>query len=54
MFLAVNKSSRDRNSAKQLKINKRVAKNKNQDKSAANWVALVTGLFLLCYGIYVR
>ena len=54
MFLAVNKSSRDRNSAKQLKINKRVAKNKNQNKSAANWVASVAGLFLLCYGIYVR
>ncbi|XP_022805914.1 sphingosine 1-phosphate receptor 2-like [Stylophora pistillata] len=55
MFLVVHKhNSRDRNLAKQLQFNQRVAKVKTRGRSALKWVALVTSVFLLCYGIYMR
>ena len=55
MFLVVYKqNSRDRTLAKQLQFNRRVAKVKTQNRSAVKWLALVTSVFLLCYGIYMR
>ena len=55
MFLVVYKqNSRDRTLAKQLQFNRGVAKVKTQNRSAVKWLALVTSVFLLCYGIYMR
>ena len=55
MFLVVYKqNSRDRTLAKQLQFNRRVAKVKTQNRSAVKWLALVTSVFLLCYGLYMR
>lgn len=55
MFLVVYKqNSRDRTLAKQLQFNQRVAKVKTQNTPAVNWVALVTSVFLLCYGIMMH
>ena len=39
--------------AKQLRFNHRVLRNGN-DKSAVVMMAIVVGLFLICYGIYLR
>ena len=56
MFLVVyNLNSRDRTLAKQLRFNQPVARAKTQNKaSAVKWVALVTCVFLSCYGIMMR
>ena len=55
MFLVVyNLNSRDRNLAKQLRFNQMVAKAKTQNTSAVKWVALITCVFLSCYGIMMR
>ena len=55
MFLVVyNLNSRDRNLAKQLQFNQMVAKAKTQNTSAVKWVALITCVFLSCYGIMMR
>ena len=53
MFFAV--YSRDRTFAKKLRFNQPVARGKTQNKgSAVKWVALVTCVFLSCYGIMMR
>ena len=53
MFFVV--YSRDRTLAKQLRFNQPVARAKTQNKaSAVKWVALVTCVFLSCYGIMMR
>ena len=47
--------SRDRTLAKQLRFNHVVARAKTQNKaSAVKWVALITCVFLSCYGIKMR
>ena len=47
--------SRDRTLAKQLRFNHVVARAKTQNKaSAVKWVALITCVFLSCYGIMMR
>ena len=52
MFLVV--YSRDRTLAKQLRFNV-VTRAKTQNKaSAVKWVALITCVFLSCYGIMMR
>ena len=53
MFFAV--YSRDRTLAKKLRPSQPVARAKTQNKaSAVKWVALVTCVFLSCYGIMMR
>ena len=53
MFFAL--YSRDRTLAKKLRFNQPVARAKTQNKaSAVKWVALVTCVFLSCYGIMMR
>ena len=53
MFFAV--YSRDRTLAKKLRLSQPVARAKTQNKaSAVKWVALVTCVFLSCYGILMR
>ena len=55
MFLIVYKqNSRDHTLAKQLNFNHRVVKAQTRKKSAVKWVVLVTFMFLLCYGIFLR
>ena len=55
MFPVVyNLNSRDRNLAKQLRFNQMVARAKTQNTSAVKWVALITCVFLSCYGIMMR
>ena len=55
MFLIVYKqNSRDRTLAKQLHFHHRVVKVQTRRKSAVKWVVLVTFMFLLCYGIFLR
>ena len=55
MFLVVyNLNSRDRTVARQLNFNHRIVKIQTQNKSAVKWVVLVTCVFLLCYGIFLR
>ncbi|XP_022780920.1 trace amine-associated receptor 1-like, partial [Stylophora pistillata] len=55
MFLVVYKQkSRDRVLVKQLQFNQWVAKVKTQNSLALKWMALVTGVFLLSYGIFMR
>ena len=55
MFLIVCKqNSRDRTLAKQLHFHHRVVKVQTRTKSAEKWVVLVTFVFLLCYGIFLR
>lgn len=55
MFLVVYKqNSGDRTLAKQLQFNQQVAKVKTQNTAAVNWVALVTSVLLLCYGIMMH
>ena len=55
MFLVVyNLNSRDRTLAKQLRFNQLVVRTKTQNMSAVKWVALITCVFLSCYGIMMR
>ena len=55
MFLVVyNLNSRDRTLAKQLRFNQLVTRAKTQNTSAVKWVALITCVFLSCYGIMMR
>ena len=55
MFVVVyNLNSRDRTLAKQLRFNQVVARAKTQNTSAVKWVALITCVFLSCYGIMMR
>ena len=55
MFLVVyNLNSRDRTLAKQLRCNHVVTRAKTQNTSAVKWVALITCVFLSCYGIMMR
>ena len=55
MFLVVyNLNSRDRTLAKQLRFNHMVIRAKTQNTSAVKWVALITCVFLSCYGIMMR
>ena len=55
MFLVVyNLNSRDRTLAKQLRFNHVVTRAKTQNTSAVKWVALITCVFLSCYGIVMR
>ena len=55
MFLVVyNLNSRDRNLAKQLRFNQMVARAKTLNTSAVKWVAMMTCVFLSCYGIMIR
>ena len=53
-LVVYNLNSRDRNLAKQLRFNQMVAKAKTQNTSAIKWVALITYVFLSCYGIMMR
>ena len=46
--------SRDRTLAKQLRFNQVVTRAKTQNTSAVKWVALITCVFLACYGIMMR
>ena len=55
MFLIVyNLNSRERTLAKQLRFNQVVTRAKTQNTSAVKWVALITCVFLSCYGIMMR
>ena len=55
MFLVVYKqNSRDRTLAKQLRFNHVVIRAKTQNTSAVKWVALITCVFLSCYGIMMH
>ena len=55
MFLVVyNLNSRDPTLVKQLRFNQLVARAKTQNISAVKWVALITCVFLACYGIMMR
>ena len=55
MFLVVyNLNSRDRTLAKQLRFNQLVTRAKTQNTSAVKWVALITCVFLSCYGIMMH
>ena len=53
-FVVYNLNSRDRNLAKQLRFNQLVTRAKTQNTSAVKWVALITCVFLSCYGIMMR
>ena len=55
MFLVVyNLNSTDRTVARKLNFNHRIIKVQTQNKSAVKWLVLVTCMFLLCYGIFLR
>ena len=54
ILLAVYKNSGKRRLAKQSQFNQRIVKNKTHNRSAVTWVALVTSVFLLCYGLQIR
>ena len=49
-----NLNSRDRTVARQLNFNHRIIKVQTQNKSAVKWMVLVTCVFLLRYGIFLR
>ena len=53
-FVVYNLNSRDRTLAKQLRFNHVVTRAKTQNTSAVKWVALITCVFLSCYGIMMR
>ena len=53
-FVVYNLNSRDRTLAKQLRFNQLVTRAKTQNMSAVKWVALITCVFLSCYGIMMR
>ena len=50
----VYKNSKNRISPKQMQLNKQFAKVKAQNTSAVKWLALVTFVFLSCYGLFTR
>ena len=54
ILLVVYKNSGKRRLAKQSQFNQRIVKNKTHNRSAVTWVALVTIVFLLCYGLLIR
>ena len=55
MFLVVfNLNSRDHTLDKQLRFNHVVPRAKTQNTSAVKWVALITCVFLSCYGIMMH
>ena len=54
MFLVVYKNSKNRILPKQMQLNKRFAKVKAQKTSAVKWLALVTFVFLSCYGLFMH
>ena len=55
MFLVIyNLNSRDRTVARQLNFNHWIVKVQFQNNSAIKWVVLVTFVFLLCHGIFLR
>ena len=55
MFLIVYKqNSWDHTLATQLHFNHRVVKVQTRNNSVVKWVVLVTCVFLLCYGIFLR
>ena len=53
-FVVYNLNSRDRTLARQLRFNQLVTRAKTQNTSAVKWVALITCVFLSCYGIMMR
>ena len=53
-FVVYNLNSRDRTLAKQLRFNHVVIRAKTHNTSAVKWVALLTCVFLSCYGIMMR
>ena len=53
-FVVYNLNSRDRTLAKQLRFNQLVTRAKTQNTSAVKWVAMITCVFLSCYGIMMR
>ena len=53
-FVVYNLNSRDRTLAKQLRFNHVVTRAETQNTSAVKWVALITCVFLSCYGIMMR
>ena len=53
-FVVYNLNSRDRTLSKQLRFNQLVTRAKTQNTSAVKWVALITCVFLSCYGIMIR
>ena len=54
MYLVVYKNSKNRISPKQMQLNKQFAKVKAQNTSAVKRLALVTFVFLSCYGLFTR
>ena len=54
MFLVVYKNSKNRILPKQMQLNKRFAKVQAQKTSAVKWLALVTCVFLSCYGLFMH
>ena len=53
-FVVYNLNSRDRTLSKQLRFNHVATRAKTQNTSAVKWVALITCVFLSCYGIMMR
>ena len=53
-FVVYNLNSRDRNFAKQLRFNHVATRAKTQNTPAVKWVAVITCVFLSCYGIMMR
>ena len=53
-FVVYNLNARDRTLAKQLRFNQLVTRAKTKNMSAVKWVALITCVFLACYGIMMR
>ena len=54
MFLVVYKNSKNRILPRQMQLNKRFAKVQSQKTSAVKWLALVTCVFLSCYGLFMH
>ena len=53
-LVVYNLNSRNRTLVKQLRFNQLVTRAKTQNTSAVKWVALLTCVFLSCYGIMMR
>ena len=53
-FVVYNLNSRNRILVKQLRFNQLFTRAKTQNTSAVKWVALLTCVFLSCYGIMMR
>ena len=54
MFLVVYKNSKNRILPRQMQLNKWFAKVQAQKTSAVKWLALVTCVFLSCYGLFMH